>query len=125
MSKTLKQYSGSRLRQKQATYWLKHLEKKEEEMANDEQEVMDFDTAAVEGESKNERFKRVVNPRLKVAVTRLRLIRQMFEGSTASNYEFTNEQHSKLVAALREEVDAIDKLMSKRLRNRDDDITQL
>lgn len=125
MSKVLGHMDVNRLRKKQAAYWLMSLEKKEEEMANDEQEVMDFDTAAVEGESKNERFKRVVNPRLKVAVTRLRMIRQMFEGATVNNYEFSDEQRAKLVQSLRDEVDAIDKLMLKRLRNRDDDIPQL
>jgi hypothetical protein len=128
MAGALNHLSNTRLRAKQTAYWLRYLQGKEAQiglgMANDDQNELDFD-AGIEGESKLERFKRVVNPRLALAIKRMRMIRQMFEGATVNNYEFTDEQRARLVQSLRDEVEAIDKLMSKRLRNRDDDIPQL
>lgn len=86
-------------------------------MDNREMDFEGEDDAAVVGESKADRFKRVVNPRLKVAVKRLRMIRGMFEGANANNYEFSNEQRAKLIAGLRSEVDEIDRLMGRRMLN--------
>ena len=51
-------------------------------------------------ETKEQRFTRVVNQRLAVAVERLRLIEQMFSSSGVSAYEFTPEQVDKLEAYL-------------------------
>lgn len=96
-------------------------------MANGE---LDFDgeedTGALANETKAERFKRVVNPRAKRAVQRLRLIGQMFEGQNANNYEFTDEQRVKLVALLSDEVERISTAMARRLNGRkDDDIVEI
>lgn len=88
------------------------------------QEDFDFD-APVEGESKSDRFRRVANYRLRKSVERLRMIRQMFNGTTASNYEFTAEQMQALTSILRAEVDEIQRLMERRLARRDDNIPQL
>lgn len=88
------------------------------------QEELDFDQP-IEGESKNARFKRVANFRLRKAVERLRMLRQMFEGSTVNNYEFTAEQADKLTKALFDEVHEIQRLMQRRLDYRNEDIPQL
>ena len=88
------------------------------------QEELDFDQPIL-GESKNERFKRVANFRLTKAIERLRMLRQMFEGSTVNNYEFTEQQMHKLVTALNDEVNEINRLMAKRLSGRNGDIPQL
>lgn len=80
------------------------------------QEEMDL----VEGEdtdmkeTPSERFKRIANHRLSVSIQRMRLLRRMFEGANARNYEWTPEQAAKLVAALEAEVRQIDRLAHKR-----------
>lgn len=87
-------------------------------MKNVNQDELDFDAETeVAGETKAQRFKRVVNPRVKVAVKRMRMIRQMFEGQNANNYEFTQEQADKLYTTLYDEVAEIKDLMFKRLSN--------
>lgn len=68
-----------------------------------------------ENETKSDKFRRVVNQRIATAVERLRLIRKMFEGANASNYEFTQEQRVKMIDMLYGEISAIDELMCKRL----------
>lgn len=82
----------------------------------------DVEDAAVPGETKADRFRRICNPRAAIAVKRLRLIRQMVEGANANNYEFTDAQRLALVSALAREVESIDELMRKRL-SKDDETT--
>lgn len=85
-------------------------------------EDMEEADVAVPGESKSDRFRRIVNPRLRVAVKRLRMIRQMVEGGNANNYEFTDQQRHVIVTGLMAEVAEIDKLMRKRLSDDEDDV---
>lgn len=136
MSRALLKYDPYELREKQARYYRearydeKPMEKRQmaktenTKIAETVQEELDFDNPIV-GESKNARFKRVVNYRLTKAVERLRMIRQMFEGTTANNYEFTEEQMGKLTKALFDEVNEINRLMARRLDKRGDDIPQI
>jgi hypothetical protein len=84
-------------------------------------DMNEIDDAAVPGETKAERFRRIANPRAAAAVKRLRLLRQMVEGGNANNYEFTDGQRNMLVTALRNEVEEIDTLMRKRLARDSDD----
>lgn len=85
-------------------------------MVDARQEEMDLVEAEENGlkETPAERFKRVANHRLKVAVERLRLLRQMLDGNNARNYEWTDEQATKLVGILRDEVNQIEKRLFKR-----------
>jgi hypothetical protein len=84
---------------------------------NDQMDFDDVEDAAVTGENKADRFKRVINPRLKVAVKRLRMIRGMFEGATAYNYEFTEAQRDTIVRGLMAEINEINRLMNKRFED--------
>ena len=134
MSRALRKYDPYELRRKQERYFRgavydeQPMEKTEMrkpiQAATHAQEELDFEQP-VEGESKNERFRRVANFRLTKAVERLRMLRQMFEGSTVNNYEFTEQQMHKLVTALNDEVNEINRLMAKRLSGRNGDIPQL
>ena len=138
MSRALRKYDPYELRRKQERYYRgtvydeQPMEKSEmtkpiqaaTPAATPAQEEFDFDKP-IEGESKNERFKRVANFRLRKAVERLRMLRQMFEGSTVNNYEFTEAQMHTLVTALNDEVNEINRLMAKRLDGRNGDIPQL
>lgn len=65
------------------------------------------DNSVIVGETKEQRFTRVVNHRLAVAVERLRLMEQMFSSSGVNAYEFTPEQVDRLEAYLGTEVDKI------------------
>jgi hypothetical protein len=94
-------------------------------MKNEDQTEMDYEDAEVLGETKAERFSRVVNPRFKVAMKRIKMIRQMFEGPTANNYEFTDAQRVTLVKALTAEVELIDRLMTKRLHGEPEDVVTI
>lgn len=142
MSRALKQYDPYELRAKQERYFKGAVydeyqpPKEEQTMVNTtrltrepaaaerQQEELDFDKP-VEGESKLERFRRVANHRLKTSVERLRMLRQMFEGSTVNNYEFTGEQRDLIVKTLRDEVNEIERLMTRRLDRREGEIPQL
>jgi len=134
MSRALRKYDPYELRRKQERYdrgtvydeqpMEKNEMRKPIQAATPAQEELDFDQPIL-GESKNERFKRVANFRLTKAIERLRMLRQMFEGSTVNNYEFTEQQMHKLVTALNDEGNEINRLMAKRLSGRNGDIPQL
>lgn len=83
-------------------------------MANDNVEG-EVEAPEPADETKAARFSRVVNPRVKAAVRRLRLIKQMFEGQNGNNYEFTEAQRDRLIAVLTAEVDEIAAKMAVRL----------
>lgn len=85
----------------------------------DDQANMDFDAIdEVAGESNAQRFKRVMNHRLSVAATRLRLIDQMFTASSANNYDFTEEQIGEvsefLVSEVTNIIESATKVLAKR-----------
>ncbi len=80
---------------------------RENKMPDIETTAMDFELVDPPVETKSERFTRVINYRLGVAIERLRLMGQMFDGATASNYEFTAEQVDKLESILGDELDSI------------------
>lgn len=88
---------------------MKHTNQNQTEMNYDQEEEDVF------GETKAERFSRVANPRFQAAMKRLKMLRQMFEGTTANNYQFTDEQRKLLVQTLSNEVAMIDTLMQRRL----------
>lgn len=86
-------------------------------MANDQQ-TLDFNAEndAPEGETKDQRFKRVAGHRLKVAIERIRLLRQMFEGQAANGYEYTEDQIATLHGALYLELSDMENAARKRFR---------
>jgi hypothetical protein len=57
-----------------------------------------------EGETKEQRFIRVATPRVKQAISRLRLVKQTI---TSNNYSMTDEQVTKITEMLGAEVLAI------------------
>lgn len=57
-----------------------------------------------EGETKEQRFIRVATPRVKQAISRLRLVKQII---TSNNYSMTDEQVTKITEMLGAEVLAI------------------
>jgi hypothetical protein len=85
------------------------------------QTEMDLDADEVTDlkETADERFKRVVNPRVKAAVERLRMIKRMFEGANARNYEWTPEQANRLIGILQGEVNDIADLVNKTKAQKD------
>jgi len=92
-------------------------------MANDIEE--DGEAAAAPNETKAERFKRVVNPRFRNAVKRLRLLKSMVDGGNYRAYEFTDAQRVALINGLQAEINDIDKLMVRALRNEADQTDDL
>lgn len=143
MSSALRKFIAYELREKQAAHYRNVVLDEPHGTRSEKQEMLnktrltqaptaeDVTQAELEldkpvvGESKNERFKRVANYRLKTSIERLRMLRQMFEGSTVNNYEFTLDQANTLTKALYDEVDEIQRLMRKRLDGRNGDIPQL
>ena len=57
-----------------------------------------------ENETPNERFLRVANPRIKIAIKRIRLITNMIKSPA---YEVTAENQDKIVTAFEKEVIAL------------------
>jgi hypothetical protein len=85
-------------------------------------DIDEIEDAEVAGESKADRFRRVAGPRIKAAVKRLRMIRQMVDGANANNYEFTDAQRNAVVSGLKSEVEEIDRLMKRRLNDFEDEV---
>ena len=63
-----------------------------------------------ENETPNERFLRVANPRIKIAIKRIRLITNMIN---APAYEVTDENQDKILTAFNTEFDALANAFTK------------
>lgn len=59
-------------------------------------------------ETKAQRFKRVIEPRVNKAIKAIRLVGSV----SGSTYEHTNEQAAAIVTALQTEIDAVEKRLS-------------
>ncbi len=65
---------------------------------------MSEELGAVQGETKEQRFQRLATKRTQAALQKIRLLGNL----TSSSYGYTPDQASKIVAALRLAVDAVE-----------------
>jgi hypothetical protein len=68
---------------------------------------------AVLGETKAERFKRVINARLRKMLAASDQIKSMMSGANANSYEWTPEQAERLAVVLQQDVDTLIALARK------------